>query len=132
LDLVARLIDRDRQVVSVHFDAAAPGRVPPAAESELLCAMRTQFHFSSALQEACRGDESGVYRCSIVSECDQLGFGAGAASRISDRLFRNAKDLSAWKRTIDRGLLAVGPAGRMDVTSRHVTTATPVSSRDRR
>lgn len=132
LGLVARHFDRDREVFRINFDATPPGRVLPAVKSKLLCAMRSQFHFSSALQEACRDNGPGAGHCRTVFEWDQLGFGVGAASRIGDRIFRNAKDLSAWERAIDRGRLAVGPAGWMDVISRHVTTAPPESSGNRR
>ncbi|HUG03254.1 MAG TPA: hypothetical protein VML92_02370 [Steroidobacteraceae bacterium] len=132
LDLVARLFDRDREVVNIEFDATAPGLVRPNARSELLCAMRTQFHFSSALLEGWRDNGTGVGGCRTVSEWDRLGFGVGAASLIGDRIFRNSKVLSAWEKAIDRGYLAVGPSGRIDVTSRHVTTARPASSGDRR
>ncbi|MEX2150712.1 MAG: hypothetical protein WD793_10885 [Steroidobacteraceae bacterium] len=132
LCLVARHFDRDREVFRINFDATAPGRIPPAVKSKLVCAIRTQFHFTSALHEASRNDEPGVGRCITSSDWDQLGFGVGAASRIGDRVFRNVKDLSAWERAIDRGRLTVGPAGRMVVTSRHDTIAPPASSGDRR
>ena len=132
LGLVARHFDRDREVFRVNFDTIAPRRVPPTVRSTVLCAMRTQFHFCSAVLEACRDNGSGVGRCTTVSEWDQLGFGVGKASRIGDRKFRNAKDLSVWEQAIDRGCLAVGPVGRINVTSRHVTTAPPASSGDRR
>jgi coproporphyrinogen III oxidase-like Fe-S oxidoreductase len=131
-DLVARLFDRDREVVKIVFGATSWERVPRAAKSELLCAMRRQFHFSSECPDAWRDDGPGIGRCTTVAESDRIGFGAGAASRIGDRKFRNVADLSAWERAIDRGCLAVGPAGRIDVTSRHVTTTHPASSRDRR
>jgi coproporphyrinogen III oxidase-like Fe-S oxidoreductase len=132
LDLVARLFDRDREVVRIEFDATAPERVPPAAKSELLSAMRRQFHFSSAVQEAAGNEGPGVPRCGAASDWDLLGFGVGAASRIGDRSFRNTADLPAWEQAIDRGCLAVGPAGRIDVTSRHVATERPAFRGDGR
>lgn len=131
LSLVARHFDRDREVFRVSFDITAPGRVPPAVRSTVLCAMRTQFHFCSALQQACRDNAPGADRCRAVSEWDQLGFGIGAASRIGDRKFLNSSDLSTWERAIDRGSLAVGPVGRINVTSRHVTTTLPAFSGNR-
>ena len=130
--LVARLFDRDREVIEIEFGATSVELVPTTAKSELLCAMRTQFHFSSAFLDAWREDGPGIGRCTTVAEWDKIGFGAGAASRISDRKFRNVANLSAWEQTIDRGCLAVGRAGRIDVTSRHVTTARQASSGDRR
>jgi coproporphyrinogen III oxidase-like Fe-S oxidoreductase len=131
-DLVARLFDRDREVIKLEFAAISRELVPPAVKSELLCAMRAQFHFSAALSIACRDHGPGPGHRRTVAEWDRIGFGVGAASCIGDRIFRNTADLSAWEQSIDRGCLAVGPAGRIDVTSRHVTTARPAFSRDRR
>lgn len=132
LDLVARLFDRDREVIDVEFGATSLAPVPPAAKSELLCAMRTQFHFSYACQDAWRKNGPGTGSCAAGAGPDRIGFGAGAASRIGDRVFRNTSDLAAWERAIDCGCFAVGPARRINVTLRHVTTARPAFSRDRR
>jgi coproporphyrinogen III oxidase-like Fe-S oxidoreductase len=132
LDLVARLFDRDREVIDIEFGATSLALVPPAAKSELLIAMRTQFHFSSAFQSACCENGPGTGRCAAGVEPDRIGFGAGAESRIGDSVFRNNSDLAAWQQAIDRGCLAIGPAARIDVPSRHVTTACPAFTRDRR
>jgi coproporphyrinogen III oxidase-like Fe-S oxidoreductase len=132
LDLVARLFDRAREVIRIGFDATAPGLVPPTAKLALLRAISTQFHFSCALLNASRDNGPGIGRCTTVAEWDRIGFGAGAASRICDRIFLNTADHSAWEQAIDRGCPAVGPAGRINVTSRHVTTARQAFSGDRR
>jgi coproporphyrinogen III oxidase-like Fe-S oxidoreductase len=132
LGLVARLFDRDREVIDIEFGATPLALVPPAAKSELLSAMRTQFHFSAAFQAVCRQNVPGTGRCATRVEPDRIGFGAGATSRIGDRVFRNTSDLDAWERAIDRGCLALGPARRINVTSRHVATARPAFRRDRR
>jgi hypothetical protein len=131
-DLVARLFDRDREVVEIELCATASEPDLRTAMSELLCAIRAQFHFSAVLPVACRDHGPGPGRCRTVAEWDRIGFGVGAASCIGDRLFRNIADLSAWEQSIDRGCLAVGPAGRIEVTSRHVRTARPAFSRDHR
>jgi coproporphyrinogen III oxidase-like Fe-S oxidoreductase len=131
-DLVARLFDRDREVVEIKLGATARESGLRTAMSELLCAMRAQFHFSAALPVACRDHGPGPGHCRAVAEWDRIGLGVGAASCIGDKLFRNTAELSAWEHSIDRGCLAVGPAGRINATSRHVTTARPAFSRDRR
>ncbi len=44
--LVAELFDRDREVIQLHFGGGTPNFLSPAQLSEVVDALRTQFHFS--------------------------------------------------------------------------------------
>ncbi len=48
IELVARLCDRDREVVQVHFGGGTPNFLSTAALQDAMEALRGQFHFSEA------------------------------------------------------------------------------------
>jgi hypothetical protein len=130
MDLVARHFDRDRVVIRIGFSAPKP--VEPGAVSDLLYAIRAQFHCSVVMTDACGDGTAGIGGSKSDTDCDQIGFGVGAVSRIGDCTFRNVADLAVWERAIDAGRLPVGPAGRIAVTSHGVATTPPTFNRDRR
>jgi hypothetical protein len=96
IDLVSRLVDRDREVMALEVTAGdSDGPVPPALAPDLLDVLRHQFHFVPENRFTSRTDY------------DLLGFGVGSISRVRGFLSQNAVGVEAWRRAIDAGRLPV-------------------------
>jgi len=122
IDLVSRLVDRDREVMELRVTAGVSDRSPPlAAVRDLLDVLRHQFHFSpeafSELPVAVdpqnvAADRQGPLqrgrpRFTTCTDCDLLGFGVGSISQVRGCLSQNAVAVETWRRAIDAGRLPV-------------------------
>lgn len=95
IEQVARLFDRDRDVLALHFDTG-PGVAPPLREIEALTdSLERHFHFgSSARRVFSIRIDPGTVRAGDLAACASLGF------HCAD-LDADGRDLPATLRAID-------------------------------
>lgn len=131
-DLVARLFDRDRQVLAIAFDCSASRAASAGAFGKLLLALRAQFHLAPELTDPTRAVRPEPGDNAAHCDHDLIGLGVGAVSNIGGLTFRNLGDLGAWQRAIDAGRLPVGSGSPFDVTSHRVAVRNPTTRTHRR
>jgi oxygen-independent coproporphyrinogen-3 oxidase len=75
-------------------------------------------HFALPDEDLARAQEHGTLQRNFMgytthADCDLLGFGMSAISRIGDSFSQNARDLPGWQSAIDEGRLPVWRGRRL-------------------